>query len=139
MSPSLWDESLEGHALIDAQHREPFRQVDALLLAFRSGRSAGELGDLLAFLGDCVITHFRTEEALMEERAYPGRAAHLTQHADLVRDLAALGEGYRQEGPSAPVAVRVNARVTRWLFEHIARSDRRLGKSLGGAAASPAA
>ena len=140
MQPSLWDESLEiGHALIDAQHREPFRQVDALLLAFRSGRSVGELGDLLAFLGDYVITHFRTEEALMEERAYPGRAAHLAQHAGFISELAGLREEHQREGPSALVVVRVNARVTRWLFEHIARSDRKLGKFLRGPAASPAA
>ncbi|HVO21391.1 MAG TPA: bacteriohemerythrin [Anaeromyxobacter sp.] len=140
MTPSLWDGSLEiGHALIDGQHRELFRQVDALFLAIRSGRSAGELGDLLGYLGDYVISHFGTEEALMEERAYPGRAAHLAQHAEFVGDLAALQEEYRQEGPSALVVVRVNARVTRWLFEHIARSDRKLGRFLRGPAADPAA
>jgi len=140
MAPSLWDPSLEiGYALIDAQHRELFRQVDALLDAVRSGHRAGELGQLLAFLGDYVVTHFRTEEALMEERAYPGRAPHLAEHAGFIRDLALLREEYAREGPSALLVVRVNARVTRWLFEHIARTDRKLGTFLRGGAADPAA
>ena len=140
MPPSLWDESLEiGYALIDAQHRELFRRVDALLEAIRSGRSAGELGQLLAFLGDYVVTHFRTEEALMEERDYPGRATHLAQHADFIRDLALLREEYAREGGTALLVVRVNARVTRWLFEHIARTDRKLGTFLRTSGADPAA
>lgn len=126
-----WDPALAvGVAEIDEQHRELFRRVDALLEAVQSRQSAAEAARLLEYLDAYVVSHFGAEEALMKASRYPGLEAHQAEHARLIEDLAALREEYRRDGVTALLVVRVNARVTQWLFQHINRTDRALGAFL---------
>ncbi|GEJ55707.1 bacteriohemerythrin [Anaeromyxobacter diazotrophicus] len=129
-----WDPTLStGVPAIDGQHEQLFLHVDALLQAIRSGRSREEVGRTLAFLADYVQTHFTAEEALMRASAYPGYAEHHAEHEGFSRDLATLEEDHRRNGPSAGLILRVNARVTSWLREHIHRVDRPLAEHLRAA------
>jgi len=132
-----WDPRFAlGVEAIDDQHREIFRRVDVLLDAVRSGRSTREVGKLIAFLGDYVITHFREEEALMRDRAYPGLALQQAQHAAFIQEIGALRTEHERDGASALLVVRVNARVTAWLFDHIVRADGLLSAFLHETAAA---
>lgn len=126
-----WDPALAvGVAEIDDQHRELFRRVDALIESVQARRSAAEAARLLEYLDEYVVSHFGAEEALMKASRYPGLAEHQVEHARLIEDLAALREEYRRDGATALLVVRVNARVTQWLFQHINRTDRALGAFL---------
>jgi hemerythrin len=123
-----WDRSLiVGVPLIDQQHQELFGRLDRLVEAIRAGRSAQEVGGILDFLAGYVKEHFSAEEKVMEEAAYPEREAHAAEHRRFELDLAALRREFEQDGPSALVVVRVNARITLWLRDHIYRTDRALG------------
>ncbi len=115
-----------GDADIDAQHRELFARVDRLLEASHEARGASEIGALLDFLGDYVVTHFAAEERRMAESGYPDAAAeaHRQEHRRFVEDYGILYRQFRNEGPQRRFVIRVSDRVTSWLREHIYRTDR---------------
>jgi hemerythrin len=135
-----WDPSLAtGNAEIDQQHVELFSRLDALLEGARSKRSVEEVGRLLGFLGDYVVTHFAAEEAVMRKHAYPDLQAHRAEHERFVGDFSALLREYLADGASLLLIVRVNARVTDWLRDHIYRTDKALARFLAEKATFSAA
>ncbi|HEX9402335.1 MAG TPA: bacteriohemerythrin [Anaeromyxobacter sp.] len=121
---------LTGIDEIDAQHRELFGRVNALLESSRSHRSREEVVRLLEFLGSYVVDHFASEERMMVEGAYPKLEGHRAEHRQLVKELEILRHELKSEGPSAIFVIRVGNRVTEWLREHIYRTDRLLGEWL---------
>lgn len=129
-----WDSTLvTGVPAIDAQHEQLFTHIDALLQAIRAGRSRDEVGRTLAFLSQYVQTHFAAEEALMRATAYEGYEPHRAEHVLFARELEALAEEHRRDGPSPSLVLRVNGRITAWLREHIYRVDRALADHLRAA------
>jgi hemerythrin len=125
-----------GVEAIDAQHRELFARVDALLRAAREGRGPVEALHVLGFLGEYVVEHFALEEALMREGAYPGLAAHRAEHAALERRFAALRTSFARAGADDALAESIEAELCGWLVRHVAGTDRALG---AWCAARPAA
>ena len=82
-----WDPTLVmGVPELDRQHKEIFARLDSLLEAIRGGSSREEVGRTLDFLRDYVLTHFKAEEELMREIAFPGLPTHRAEHDRFVRD-----------------------------------------------------
>jgi hemerythrin len=126
-----WDTTLVmGVPELDEQHQELFERLDGLLNAIRRGSSRDEVGRTLAFLCVYAQTHFAAEEALMRETGYPALADHKAQHDGFSDALAALAAEHRRDGPSPSLILRVNARVSTWLRDHIYRVDRALAEHL---------
>jgi len=124
-----WYPALElGIKEVDDQHRELFRRVDMLVDAMMRRGGPEELASIFDFLGQYVYEHFSAEESLMRVSAYPQRAEHEAEHKRFIGDLKALQEEYRREGPTALLLVKVNGRVTQWLADHIARTDKVFGE-----------
>jgi hemerythrin len=121
---------LTGVDDIDAQHRELFDRIRALLEALRSRRGREEVVRLLEFLGAYAVDHFATEEREMEATAYPRLEGHRAEHRQFVKELEILRHELKTEGPTSRFAIRVGNRVTEWLREHIYRTDRLLGEWL---------
>jgi hemerythrin len=122
-----WDRSLEtGDPDIDDQHRELFRRIDQLMAATRDRRARSEVGRLLTFLGDYVVSHFAAEERMMDQSAYPESGPHRAEHQRFVAEYARLFQDYRADGPGPVFVIKFGNRVTAWLCEHICRTDRRL-------------
>ena len=126
-----WDPTLEvGVEAIDEQHKELFRRLDRLLQAMQTHQGTVEVGRLIDYLGEYVVTHFGQEESVMRDRAYPGYAAHKAEHEVFLKDFQMLRAEYLSSGPNAVITIRVTSRVTAWLREHIYRIDRALGQYL---------
>lgn len=126
-----WYPALEiGNKVIDDQHRELFRRVDTLVEAMMRRTGPEELAQLFDFLGAYVFEHFAAEESLMRVHDYPKRVEHEAIHKRFIEDFKALQQEYTKEGPTALLLVRVNARVTQWLVEHVSRTDQALGAYL---------
>ena len=122
-----WDPALAmGVPEIDRQHKEIFSRLDSLFQAIRGGSSREEVGRTLAFLREYVGTHFKAEEDLMGEAAFPDLAAHRAEHERFARDLSLLAAEHSRDGASPSLILRVNGRVSEWLREHIQRADREL-------------
>jgi len=121
---------LTGVDEIDAQHRELFGRIGALLEASRNRRGREEVIRLLEFLGGYAIEHFAAEERTMQETAYPKQEGHRAEHRQFVKELEVLRHELKSEGPTALFVIKVGNRVTEWLREHIYRTDRLLGEWL---------
>jgi hemerythrin len=121
---------LTGVDEIDAQHRELFDRVGALLDASRHRRSREEVIRVLEFLGRYAVEHFAAEERTMEQAGYPKLEGHRAEHRQLVKELEILRHELKSEGPGPLFVIRVGNRVTGWLREHIYRTDRVLAEWL---------
>ncbi len=121
-----WTPDLEvGIPDLDAQHRELFARLDRLLEAIVGGDRA-EVGRLLEFVGDYVVTHFGAEERWMAEEGYPDYAAHKAEHDLFIQEYLRYTVEFEQKGPSVLVGMRVNNWLAEWLRGHIAGTDQGL-------------
>ncbi len=129
-----WTEDLAvGVSEIDLQHRELFTRVDLLLDACNQGKGKHEVGHLLGFLEDYVLTHFGVEERLMIDRGYPAFREHKTEHDYFISQLNQLKLKFRADGAAVNVVLlAVNMSVS-WLQNHIRKTDKAVGEFLGGA------
>lgn len=126
-----WTERLAiGDPEIDAQHRELFERVDALLVAMRSGEGRERLESMFAFLQRYVLGHFQAEERLMRREAYPHLAEHARQHEEFIVRVVGIEEQLREHGPCSSQVMNASALLCEWLREHVAAADRELGAHL---------
>ena len=116
-----WSRELEtGIRTIDLQHEELIGMINELDDASLARRGQIVLEDVLQRLGNYVTFHFTTEEALM--------ALFIEQ----IGRLRAKAESERDETMSELVSFLNN-----WLYEHILKTDRKLGALLNGQLAQP--
>ncbi len=126
-----WTEELAtGSAEIDRQHKEIFRRINNLLEACNLGKGRAEVGRLLAFLDDYVVSHFGEEEKYMTEYQYPGYAEHKAQHIEFTKNYMILKKQVETEGPGLNTVLTTNRLVVDWLTHHIRKIDKKLGAFL---------
>ena len=135
-----WDKSLAvGVKIIDTQHQELFRQVNALLEAMMKGQGKPEIEKCFGFLAKYVIDHFAAEEKLMVQYKYPEAPKHKQQHVDFVKKFGELKGEYDKHGATGDVSINLNRFVCGWLREHIGTTDTAFGKFLQKAGAKECA
>jgi hemerythrin len=120
-----------GHAVIDGQHQELFRRLEALLTAMMKGDKA-EIVRLFDFLGSYVVEHFGAEERLMKEHNYPDYPTHKAAHERFVADYTALKKSLDGAGGAggAALTIKVQNWCGDWLKAHIAGTDQALASFL---------
>lgn len=126
-----WTEDLAtGFARIDDQHKELIRRVDALLTACQGGKGREAAAETVGFLDAYLREHFRDEERVQRENAYPDFAAHKAEHEKFLRDFEDLRAEFGRQGASLPMVVATNRIVVTWLMNHIRKTDRALAEYL---------
>jgi len=131
-----WRPALEvGQGKLDGDHRSLVDVLNRLHAAREQGQGKAEIEQVLVFLREYVVTHFRTEESLMIQHRYPGAAQHFAAHVDLVMKLSDLLTEYR--AGRAELTDAVLGFLESWLVDHILGPDKELGvylRSRGSAA-----
>ncbi len=127
-----------GIAAIDEQHQSLFKQAEALVNAMRNAEGREAVETMLEFLGDYVVMHFGTEEALMSTHRYPGLAQHLAEHQAFIRTFCELAAEFARSGPTQALVLAVNERVCDWLANHVLGSDLPMGEHLRACLGEPA-
>ena len=118
------------HPVIDAQHKELFRQITSLTNTCRHHSEQGKVAGLLEYLGNYVKVHFATEEKLMLSTGFPDYLVHKAAHdyfSDLVQTLISRCQA---EGESRELTIKTNYLVVEWLTRHICIMDRKLAEQL---------
>ena len=129
--PIEWTQDLAvGVKIIDEQHKEIFRRVDALLEACKAGKGKDAVGGMLTFLEDYIVEHFAAEEAIQMQYAYPSYNTHKQEHERFIQSVDELKKKFEKEGPSLMTVLETNRTVVDWLVKHIKKVDMDLGAYL---------
>jgi hemerythrin len=119
--PVTWKKEFAiGVAEIDKQHLEMFNRFDRFLEAIDQGKGDKELRDVLIFLKDYIVRHFKAEEALQKQFNYPHLEMHLAEHRSFEKQLIELD---RHRGPSGELVHLTRNILIQWLIQHICKLD----------------
>jgi len=125
----VWSDALlTGVPLVDEQHQEYFRRVNAALAAADSPEREKEFRRALEFVQSYAMEHFDAEQGLMQLTGYPGYDGHLAQHQVFASRLDALSDALGAEGFTPDFGQRLNALLVDWFVRHIRTEDQRLGR-----------
>ncbi len=119
-----------GIPKIDEQHQELYRQINKLIDACNEGKGKEAVGEVITFLGDYVVRHFKCEEEYMQKHNYPEFAKHKAIHDAFVQSFLDLKAKFENEGPGIHIVVLTNRVVVDWLNNHISKTDKALGSFL---------
>jgi len=126
-----WTEDLSTSIeTIDNQHRELFRRVNILLDACGQGKGRDEVGRVIGFFEDYVITHFSAEERIMTEAAYPWYDVHKAEHEHFIGKIKDLKKQFLADGAGLHVVLLTVSTAVSWLANHIRKTDKALGEHL---------
>lgn len=130
MALITWDPALDtGFDEIDAQHRELVRIINELAEADRHGAPALDIDRALERLLNYADSHFRAEERLMAQAAFPFQDEHHHQHGAFAVKLMRL---VRQGNGDAALRPALLEFLKNWLLNHIQVSDQRYASHLRG-------
>jgi hemerythrin len=128
---SSWTPALAvGIEIIDDQHKELFARFDQLMEAMRKGKGKQEVESVVNFLGEYVVTHFATEEKLMQAHQYPGYSVHKVQHTQFIQLYKDLNEKITTLGITPVMTLQIQKILGEWLVNHIGKQDQTLGAFL---------
>lgn len=115
-----------GVEAIDNQHKELIRRMNNFFQSME-GDSREKVLEMLSFLGEYVVTHFRDEEALQVRYNYPGYAEHRKLHQDFMKDVGEMTADIKKNGFTVATKAMVGMTLTSWLTLHIRRADKAVG------------
>lgn len=113
-----------GNKEIDKQHQEWIDKINELLNVCEQGGGKVEAINMLNYMADYSEFHFREEEKLQEEAAYPEIEEHRKKHDEFRKAVEELHEMLEEEeGPSDAFVKAVSDNVVSWLYNHIKTFD----------------
>ncbi len=123
-----WTNDLSvGVETIDNQHKELIRRLNSFYDSMNADNQA-KVMEMLAFLSDYVVTHFRDEEALQVRYNYPGYAEHRKLHQAFMKDVRQMSDDMQKHGFTVATKSLVGLTLTNWLTLHINREDKAVGQ-----------
>lgn len=127
----IWKDKYElGVQLIDDQHKELFKRVDAFVLTLRSSASWEEkvqkVNETLEFMNGYVVEHFRDEEEYQVRIGYPGYESHKKVHDDMVSYVLKVTAEYKESGYNEQLMQQFGGKLLSWLINHVAAEDQRI-------------
>jgi len=125
MEFARWEERYEtGNVGVDDQHRRLFGLLNDLHDALMAGEAKERMGATLGSLASYTVEHFRAEERLMAEIAYPGLPEHRRRHEELASQVGQLVADHASGRLTLPLTL---ARfLVDWLRHHIEEEDMRM-------------
>lgn len=124
-----WSNALSvGVEAIDDQHKQLVAMLNEINEGIRGGWGKEARDEVLVKLVDYTLTHFATEESLMQIFNYPEEKAHKQAHAELIQMVEQYIRKYSQDPNTSSYDLLFF--LKRWLFQHILRNDKALGEYL---------
>jgi hemerythrin-like metal-binding protein len=122
MSIIKWSKSLEiGIKHIDDQHHYLINLINELQIAVEYNKGNEIVLPLLDKLHEYAESHFKVEEALLEENEFPGKVDHVKEHDEFIARLAELKTDYLSDIDDLTLNTRNF--VLSWFFNHIRLND----------------
>jgi len=119
-----WNPRFEtGHLLIDAEHQEFFRRLDAVRAAIDAGDGRDRIIDMVVILQKYTLGHFSREEAHMRRVHCPALAHNCTAHREFARRMDAWLKLLATGTESVSLLLDIHHEATAWIEQHIVNVD----------------
>ena len=112
---------LIGNDLIDAEHEELFRLINAFHDHWLEKQDRQDIARILNQLVVYAQMHFRHEEVIMQDAGYPTLEQHQQIHEAMVDTIFRLRQSF--EDKNIHLEMDTMKFVKAWLVEHILRND----------------
>ncbi|MFC1745225.1 bacteriohemerythrin [Candidatus Riflebacteria bacterium] len=113
--------------LVDGQHKILFQMCTMFEEAASDGESRGVLEILFKSLTDYTVSHFHTEEKMMQRYSYPGLKEQMKEHDDFCEKLTEFKERFSR---SEMISGEIAEFLAKWLKNHIYVLDKKMGEFL---------
>ncbi|NDV24035.1 bacteriohemerythrin [Desulfovibrio sp. JC022] len=124
-----WSEDLSvGVRVIDTEHMQLINMINKAYDSVKNMEEEKVLKELVKDMYDYALSHFSTEDRLMEKHGYPALEGHGKMHHDFTMKAEALNLLVTSGNPVEPV--KVFKYLADWLTDHILKTDKELGKFL---------
>ena len=110
-----------GDDLIDTEHEELFRLVNAFHDHWQEKRDPQSIAVLLNQLIAYAEMHFQHEEAIMLDAGFPKLAEHQQVHEAMVETIFKLRQSF--EAHDSHLEMNTMKFIKTWLLEHIIQND----------------
>ena len=110
-----------GNDLIDNEHEELFRLINAFHDHWLEKRERQTIIPLLNQLVVYAQMHFRHEELIMQGAEYPKLAEHQQVHEAMVETIFKLRQSF--EAHDSHLEMNTMKFIKTWLLEHIIQND----------------
>jgi hemerythrin len=139
--PLQWnqEEYTTGYPYIDEQHRELFDGLNGLTLFLRNTSAVDDpehqkkVIELLYFLGEYVIRHFRDEEEIFEQCGHPMAATNKEAHQAFFERYFEYNDQLINGVFSLDLLMQLHRFLHSWLLHHIIKIDTTLRECSGRA------
>ena len=128
----IWrDDYKIGVELVDKQHKELFKRLGNFIKTVRSDREKDvkkeEVEKTLEFMGEYVVTHFDSEEALQKKYNYPDYEEHHEIHENFKQEVFEFQKEYKNNDYNEDFVMEFSGRLLTWLINHVASTDQKIG------------
>lgn len=117
------DDLIIGVEVIDDQHRELCKAIDALLDACKNGKGRAEIIRTVKFLQQYTIKHFTDEQILQKSCGYPKFVEHKAMHDGFCKKISEMTDDLIKNGPTISTVGQLNSLLVDWLLNHIRKVD----------------
>jgi hemerythrin len=125
--PQEWNDSWStGVPELDAQHRELYRLANDLTASVHRGEGTRVIEKTVDSLLEYAASHFRREEACMDQYRCPAALQNRKAHAAVTERLLVARERIRREGPTPAIVLQIQQELLLWLGHHIGKVDAQL-------------
>lgn len=127
----LWKDTYElGVPVIDAQHKELFKRVEAFLQVLRSKEPWVEklpkINETLEFMKGYVVEHFHDEEEYQKSINYPKYESHKQVHMDMVSYVLEVTKQFEESNNNENLMQQFGGKLLSWLINHVAAEDQQI-------------
>ncbi len=110
-----------GNDLIDSEHEELFRLINAFHSQWLQARKQQAIARVLNQLVSYTESHFRHEETIMRDEGYVQLDGHMALHEAMIDTIFQLQKSYEEGG--LRLEMDTMKFLKSWLLEHILKDD----------------
>lgn len=120
----MWKESYQlGIEKIDAQHKKLFEAVWELLREIEGENRPEIYKQIIQFLNEYVVVHFRDEEEYFKSTGYADQEGHKKQHMELTKQVEKYAVQLEEAEYDLSVVKKFAGMLSAWLVYHVVGED----------------
>jgi len=118
-----WDNKfVSGNKIVDNDHKKLVGLINELYTEMSSGDGKNIVDNIISQLADYSEYHFKNEEKLMRDIAYPHFEKHKAQHKTFAKKVASFVKKTKKDS----ISIEVASFLKEWMTNHILSADKDL-------------